>query len=499
MYDKTQHHEIKTRQKTTEGVWSELIKADQNVRILWKDEQAEIYRWTGDDCTTGSIWKRQQKAREQQAAFEWLPDEHKKQATAKACVETTIGAGKEFCEIDRDSENIVFPCLNGYIQVRVEGGKACFAWLRAFREAEMTHVIPVQIDQAHGTEYQPRADLSGSRFWDDYLSQSLADDEIRYIQTFFGYSFLNHSKEQKGLFMLGNGGEGKSTIVNLVSRLHRKIIPVDMKKIEGFGLATATKASLIFVDDAPAKWDAVPQLKSLLSAGLMSIDHKHNAMEEDRVFAKMVVCGNETPYVGDSSNGWARRWMLSKWSRPVAPENVDQQIEADIVSRELRLVLDWVLVGLKRYIEDGLPTMAQAPESSRQLFEEMVSVNNSAASWALSSEAVKDDAAYTPKKDAYEHYRQWFIEAKGSDKGIKNPEQFFKSLAQFMPALKFLNHKPSRRGERPQCVGICVPNLRNLGGSDEHTIVHDIADEDKETWETNIVSLPVKTGMGGRF
>lgn len=459
MYGRERHHEILSKQMAAESVWKSFVEQDEDVRIM-KGKKRTIHRW---DTNHFRIVEEDD---EMEAAIKWLPDPIAKPSNAKACSDTTKLVGRKFKPIDRQDENIVLPLENGYIRVIVEGsrtagargGRTCrFEWVNPDREAEKTHAIPIEIDQEHGTEYHPRQTVPGSRFHEDYLATSLSEDEARYIQTFFGYSLLDHNNEQIGLFQYGNGGEGKSTIVNLCSCIHRKTVPVSMKKLGDFGLATASQASLIFVDDAPATWDNADVMKSVLSAGLMAIDVKHSDAIEGRVYGKMVVCGNEVPYVNDASNGWQRRWMLAKWTNQVTK---DPSLEPHIVSHELRHVMDWMLLGLKRYFEHGLPTIEEGPVSTQELFAELVSANNTAAAWAIHAGAEVDDGVRTEKKAIYEAYRLWGEEMEKSPKSMKDMPRFFIALKQHLK--HFDESKLGTRGDRKPSVGIRIPDIPNV-------------------------------------
>jgi hypothetical protein len=460
MYGRERHHEILSKQIVAESVWKSCIEEDEDVRILKADKRRTIYRWDENH------FRQVDEDDEMEAAIRWLPEAIAKPSNAKACFETTRLVGRKFRPIVREDENIVLPLANGYIRVLVDGvripgkrgGRTCrFEWVKPDRDSEKTYSIPIEIDQPHGTEYFPRQDLTGTRFHDDYLMTSLAEDEARYLQSFFGYSLLEHNLEQIGLFQYGNGGEGKSTIVNLCSRIHRKTVPVSMAKLGNFGLATASQASLIFVDDAPATWDTADVMKSVLSAGLIAMDVKHSDAIEGRVFGKMVVCGNEVPYVNDASNGWQRRWMMTKWTRSVIK---DVSLEPHIVSHELRHVMDWMLLGLKRYFEHGLPTIEEGPASTQELFAELVSANNTAAAWAIHAGAEVDDGVRTEKKAIYEAYRLWGEEMEKSPKSMKDLPRFFIALKQHLK--HFDESKLGTRGERKSCVGIRIPDIPNV-------------------------------------
>lgn len=459
MYGKERHHEILSKQAAVSAVWKSFVEQDGDIRIL-KGKKRTIYRW---DINHFRLIEEDD---EMEAAVRWMPESIATPTNAKACSDMTKLVGRKFKSANRQDENIVLPLANGYIRVIVEGcrtagrrgGRTCrFEWVKPDREAEKTHSIPIDIDQPHGTEYHPQQTIAGSRFHDDYLATSLADDEADYIQTFFGYSLLDHNNEQIGLFQYGNGGEGKSTIVNLCSHIHRKTVPVSMKKLGDFGLATASQASLIFVDDAPATWDNADVMKSVLSAGLMAIDVKHSDAIEGRVYGKMVVCGNEVPYVNDASNGWQRRWMLAKWTRQITK---DTSLEPHIVSHELRHVMDWMLLGLKRYFEQGLPTIAEAPASTQELFAELVSANNTAAAWAIHAGAAADPTVKTDKKAIYDAYKAWGNEMEKSPKAMKDQPRFFIALRQHMK--HFEEGRMGGRNDQRRYVGIRVPGIPHV-------------------------------------
>ena len=122
--------------------------------------------------------------------------------------------------------------------------------------------------------------------------------------------------------------------------------------------------------------------------------------------------------------------------------------------------MDWMLIGLKRYFEDGLPTIEEGPASTKELFDELVSANNTAAAWAIHAGAEVDDGVRTEKKAIYEAYRQWGEEMEKSTKSMKDLPRFFIALKQHLK--HFDEDRFGGRLDRKQYVGIRIPDIPNV-------------------------------------
>lgn len=189
--------------------------------------------------------------------------------------------------------------------------------------------------------------------WLSYISGLLDDEDILTFQEFCGYSLIPTTRAQKMLFIIGNGGEGKSVAGAVLmaifgqaatsGRLH------DIE--ERFGLS-GLEGKLLFIDDdlPTAKLRETANIKRIVTAQTpLQVERKGRDAYEARIFCRLMCFGNQlTDSLFDHSNGAFRRRLILT-TKAKDPGRVDNpQLAEEIIADELPGVALWMMEGLKR-------------------------------------------------------------------------------------------------------------------------------------------------------
>jgi len=186
------------------------------------------------------------------------------------------------------------------------------------------------------------------------------EDKEKYLSvaSFFGYAILKGiSKkpinEQKFLHLWGQGGSGKSTIVNGFRRIFpNSFIPKSMSELleSSFGRADIIGKAVISIDEGKFKRETIDLLKTLTAGEALSIDRKYKTPLTTDDYGVVVITSNHILDFGDNNGGLARRIVSIKLNNKI--ENVDRSYWDK--SKTIANWLRFFLAGIKDYSKNGL-------------------------------------------------------------------------------------------------------------------------------------------------
>ena len=247
--------------------------------------------------------------------------------------------------------------------------------------------------------------------WLDYLAALLETDDILTFQEFCGYALIPTTRAQKMLFLIGNGGEGKSVAGAVLTaifgqaatsgRLH------DIE--ERFGLA-CLEGKLLFIDDdlPTAKLKETANVKKIVTAQTpVQVERKGRDAYQTRIYCRLICFGNQmTDALYDHSTGAFRRRLILT-TKPRDPGRVDNpQLAEEIIEDELPGVALWMLEGLKRLQANRWQfTISEKQRQQEQRYKE--DAFNLLAFLNDREWIVFDPAASVTSRELYTSYCRW--------------------------------------------------------------------------------------------
>lgn len=193
--------------------------------------------------------------------------------------------------------------------------------------------------------------------WLSFLDNLLEQEDIDLLQKYMGYCLLPTTKLQQALFIIGQGGEGKSRIGLIMEKLWGNfIVKSKIHKIEQDRFVTATLVnSLVFLDDdlSSAKILDTGIVKELITnEGSFYVEQKGKDLSKARVFVKFIGFGNNViESVDDLSEGWFRRFKFIKCKEK--GKRVDDVHLINRMYQELDGIFMWCIEGLEKLIADN--------------------------------------------------------------------------------------------------------------------------------------------------
>lgn len=361
---------------------------------------------------------------------------------ARATEKTAASAAKTaimFAQQLPESDPVLIPTLSGYIKIGVDGVQH----LPAKKEFGVKYLLDC--------EYDPFAKCPAFL---SFIEEALPNEDVRnFLQEYAGYTLLNDCRHQLAAWLIGSGGTGKGTFAQVMQSLHRQTVAVSIDSLDGFKLAGLQSASLVCVDETPARIDE-QKLKTLVSGDVIQIDRKYRDPITIRVTAKWIINGNALPAISDQTDGFWRRWLVFPFN--VKPREKKPLLAQAIIDSELSGVLNWAIAGLQRLLERGsFPSLPQEMRDAQQNGKQQ---SNSVEEWIEDDGIKYSESVKNTRADVFSRYSYWCgqagCKAVGSPKFWERLRQIFKDIPEDRNAAR-----ETVGGKRKAVVHVSIPSL----------------------------------------
>jgi len=229
-------------------------------------------------------------------------------------------------------------------------------------------------------------------------------DNIEILQEFLGLCLIKETKYDKALFMLGEGRNGKSTILyifqHVLGEVNTSSVSLEMLdnthyvadlfgKLVNVSIETSAKAS---INDA--------KFKSIISGDMLHADRKYGQPFDFRPFSKLIFALNNMPQVSDKTDAFFHRLLIIKFNKQFKEEEQDKDLKYKIVDNELDGIFLWMIKGLQRLKKRGF---FQITNDMKIETDEYRKENNNVLTF-VEEECQLDNTNSISKKSLYENY-----------------------------------------------------------------------------------------------
>lgn len=217
-------------------------------------------------------------------------------------------------------------------------------------EVFVTSKLPVRWD--------PGADQSVVR---TFISQVVDDEDRRTLQEFTGYCLYKAYPFHKALMLVGDGANGKSTFISMVSAMlggRENVSNKSLQALETDRFAAAQLHGKLANFAADISRDALKStgmFKSLTGGDVIDAEKKFRDSFSFPNYAKMEFSCNEIPRVrNDDTTAFFRRWIVVMFPRAFKGDDCDPFLLDKLTTPEaLSGVLAWAIEGLQALMERG--------------------------------------------------------------------------------------------------------------------------------------------------
>lgn len=315
-----------------------------------------------------------------------------------------------------------------------------------------------------GTRYDPAATCPR---WLTFLHEIFDGDEevIAFIQRAVGYSLTAETKEQCLFLLAGDGQNGKSLFLQVLSALlgdfakSAKFAALDaddrsgsretIARIRGARLVTIIEANKDrHLDEAT--------VKSLTGCDEVTGEFKYGHEFSYFPTYKLWLAVNRKPRISGTDNGIWRRMRVIEFTQSFTGKREDQELAGRLLA-QLPGILNWALEGLRLWREQGLgmaPSIEKATTEYRQ-------DSNTLLAWLEERTAPAGLSIHTSINAFYADYKDT---AKLRGEGIMSLRTFVERLKEQLhePEYKFDRVSTYVRGDDGQSKQVKVPVVRGL-------------------------------------
>lgn len=202
------------------------------------------------------------------------------------------------------------------------------------------------------TPYDPEVDTN----WVRERHEEVLGDAVDLYFKFLGYSLTQSVAFQKGLIIVGSGGEGKSTVLNAFRAVvgEENVASVSLDKIEErfHAYQLVNKLVNIYPDLPAGVLRTTGKIKAVVSGDPIEVERKYRDPFPYAPYCKHIFSANMLPKVRDLSRAFWRRWFVIKAVGRF--KEVDRDMLKKLTTPESRkAILKLALEGLRRLLEEG--------------------------------------------------------------------------------------------------------------------------------------------------
>lgn len=248
-----------------------------------------------------------------------------------------------------------------------------------------------------------------SPVWEECVTAWMEGDEketkARLLKQFSGYTLTSSMYYDKALFLVGDGGNGKSTFVDTIAMVigPDSTSHIDLEGLYGqYGMKGLIGKRLNIIEEVHGNYYQSNKLKKLISGEPVTIDIKYKDQFSFKPQAKFIFAVNIMPRVDDTSTATERR-ICSILFKNNFRDNPNTALRSSVglLSKELPGILNWMLEGANDLAQAGKFVIT---EEQTQMLSEYRQENSSVEGFIAECVEV-DSEAEIAGRDLYDEYK----------------------------------------------------------------------------------------------
>ncbi len=299
-----------------------------------------------------------------------------------------------------------------------------------FREHSPSDASSIQV------EYDYDVNAKCPKF-EKFVNEVMAgrENSIKLIQEMMGYVLVNNCDLQKCFFLIGDGANGKSVLLNIiravfseanVSNVEMSCLPDQFQRIN-----LASSMVNISTETSSSVKGAESIFKQIVGGDEINGCYKGQNYVNFKPRCVMISACNEYIKSRDDTAGFLRRIIFIDFPCKFEGKKADRNLESKLKT-ELSGIFNWAYEGYKRLKTQGAFT--DTPEQIELLDDFRKSINPIAA---YIEEELMDEDRTLSRKDLYQRYVNWTKEAGHEALSRTNFIRKFKStIRQVLPNVK---------------------------------------------------------------
>ena len=270
--------------------------------------------------------------------------------------------------------------------------------LEAFSDKEFLQIhVPVT--------YDPHI---GCPLIQQFILEVVGEAQVPLLQEWIGYCLYAKYPIHKAMILLGPGGNGKSTLINLLDRFlgeqNKASVTLQALCSNRFAASALDGKLANLCADIPDKAvDQTGMFKMLVGADSIPAERKFKDAYTFKNIAKLMFSTNKIPQTKDDTTAYFRRWVIISCNNYFSPAKANTRILDYVCTpSEFSGLLNWALIGLKRLLEHGQFSDNRTWEQERERY--LASSNSALAYIESHVEPSLEEKDRITKVDLYAAY-----------------------------------------------------------------------------------------------
>jgi putative DNA primase/helicase len=257
--------------------------------------------------------------------------------------------------------------------------------------------------------YDPKADCP---VFKSFLREIFLDNDalVKFVQRTVGYSLTGRIEEQCFFPMNGDGANGKSTLLNILSRLlgdyskaaATATLMANQRQGVGDDLMYLAGARMITISETDRNQSlAEAKLKQMTGGDEITARVLWGSYTTFKIVGKIFVATNNLPKVNGRDHGIFRRFQIVPFNRTFQSHEQDKALP-DKLEAELSGILNWAIRGCLDWQEQGL----NPPQIVKDQLDHYQQDMDTVAKF-VDAQLVLDPASKIQSSELYQEYRSW--------------------------------------------------------------------------------------------
>ena len=286
----------------------------------------------------------------------------------------------------------------------------------------LTNIVFVDLD------FNPDADCPIFR---KVVADALDKDTANVLQEMCGYLLFPDSRHEKIGVLVGEGRNGKSVILNMIS------YALGEENVTHFGLQQITDASGVFIANMVGKLANIcHDSGNLIKVGNEGILKQYASGEP--IMAKIlyqqptittnyphsIIAVNALPVSADVSDGYFRRFLIIDFPHQIPLNRVDRQLFQKMKPERMGVLL-WIIEGMKRLLSESDFTESKAVDDIKKQYQRD---NNIVATFVDEFEFRPSRTEMRPLDEVFRMFKTWAKDNNYRDMGKRTFSTRLKGL-----------------------------------------------------------------------
>lgn len=286
----------------------------------------------------------------------------------------------------------------------------------------LTNIVFADLD------FNPDADCPIFR---KVVADALDQDTANVLQEMCGYLLFPDSRHEKIGVLVGEGRNGKSVILNMIS------YALGEENVTHFGLQQITDASGVFIANMVGKLANIcHDSGNLIKVGNEGILKQYASGEP--IMAKVlyhqptittnyphsIIAVNALPVSADVSDGYFRRFLIIDFPHQIPLNKVDRQLFQKMKPERMGVLL-WIIEGMKRLLSESDFSESKAVDDIKKQYQRD---NNIVATFVDEFEFRPSRTEMRPLDEVFRMFKTWTKDNNYRDMGKRTFSTRLKGL-----------------------------------------------------------------------